>query len=269
MSYGIIYYWHCLKTNMGYVGQTVNTLSGRWKGHLNAAFNHKSKSGHWEFPKAIREHGVEAFEGHVICECNSAEDLSKMEGYWMRKLNTLWPNGYNMRGINFTTKQTRLRISHATLGRKLSEEHKRKISQANMGRPGGMLGKHQSEESRSKISASSRGHKKPKRTAEHNKKLSESRKGCKAWNRGMTGESQPMFGKHHSEETKQKMRRQRSEETKQKMRNEQHRRALAAHPDIVRLLTSGISVKEIVELTGKNRRIVVRVQARMKGMING
>jgi group I intron endonuclease len=100
---------------MGYVGQTVNTLSGRWKGHVRSAFNPNSRIGHWEFPKAIREHGIDAFIGRVLCECDTPEELSAMEDHWMQELNTLWPHGYNMRdGTNFICEQTRQRISQRT-----------------------------------------------------------------------------------------------------------------------------------------------------------
>jgi len=44
MAYGIIYEWVCEKTSMRYVGQTVSTLHGRWKGHCRSAFNAKSKA---------------------------------------------------------------------------------------------------------------------------------------------------------------------------------------------------------------------------------
>lgn len=115
MAYGIIYYWQCVKTNMGYVGQTTNTLNGRWKGHVHAALNPKSRTGHWEFPKAIREHGPDSFAGRVLCECETPEELAAMEDHWMHELNTLWPNGYNMRdGTNFVCEQTRQLISERT-----------------------------------------------------------------------------------------------------------------------------------------------------------
>lgn len=115
MSYGIVYYWFCEKTNMGYVGKTTNTMYDRWKGHLNSAFHPKSRTGHWEFPKAIREHGKESFIGTVLCECESAEELALMENHWMKSKNSLWPNGYNMRDASgFVCDQTRQLISERT-----------------------------------------------------------------------------------------------------------------------------------------------------------
>jgi len=127
MTYGIIYYWHCEKTNMGYVGQTTGAFLRRWKGHCKAALNERSRSWYWEFPKAIREHGADNFVGHIICECDTAEELSTLEDYWMHELNTLWPNGYNMRdGTNFVCEQTRQLISERTKNgmSKLDPSHK-------------------------------------------------------------------------------------------------------------------------------------------------
>jgi hypothetical protein len=93
---------------MQYVGQTVLTLHERWKGHVQSA-NAGIK---WEFPKAIREHGPDNFVGRVVCECETPEELATMEDHWMHELNTLWPNGYNMRdGTNFVCDQTRQLIS--------------------------------------------------------------------------------------------------------------------------------------------------------------
>jgi group I intron endonuclease len=132
MAYGIIYYWYCAKTNMGYVGQTVNTLSGRWKGHVRTALNPNSKTGHWEFPKAIREYGVDNFTGRILCECDSAEELSKMENFWQHELNTLWPHGYNMRdGTNFVCEQTRKLISERTREAMLKVDPSTKVRQRN------------------------------------------------------------------------------------------------------------------------------------------
>lgn len=100
---------------MGYVGQTVNTLSGRWKGHRRNADHPETQAGQWEFPKAIREHGGEAFAGRIICKCNTPEELDVAENKWVAELNTLWPHGYNMLpGGSGKDEQTRRLISERT-----------------------------------------------------------------------------------------------------------------------------------------------------------
>ncbi len=129
MKYGIVYRWVCVTTGKSYVGQTINTLSGRWKGHVKSAFDLNSKSSHWEFPKAIREYGKESFIGTVLCECESAEELSMMEDFWMHKLDTLWPNGYNMRdGTNFVCEKVRKLISERTKEAMAKTELREKLS---------------------------------------------------------------------------------------------------------------------------------------------
>ena len=72
-----------------------------------------------------------------------------------------------------------LEPSHFFRGRPLSEEHKRKISEARKGERHHMWGKHHSEDTR--------------------KKNSESNKGKQA------GKLHPLWGKHHSEEARRKI----------------------------------------------------------------
>ena len=60
-----------------------------------------------------------------------------------------------------------------------------------------------------------------KLSEEAKRKISEANKGCIPWNKGipfLKGEKNPMYGKHHSEETKQKLRMPKTEIVKQHMR---------------------------------------------------
>ena len=77
-----------------------------------------------------------------------------------------------------------------------SEETRRKMSEANRGEKSIMFGKHLPEKTRMKISKINKG---KKRSEESKKKMSEVRKGR------FGGKNHPMFGKHHSEESKKKM----------------------------------------------------------------
>ena len=81
---------------------------------------------------------------------------------------------------------TSKRRKTSALGRKLSEETKKKLSQIHKGNTYN-LGKHLSEETKQKISNATK------------------------------GENNPMYGKHHSEETKKKMSRPKTEEHKLKI----------------------------------------------------
>ena len=100
---------------------------------------------------------------------------------------------------------------------KPSEETKKKIGAAQKGRQCYWKGKNLSEEAKKKISEANKGKQK---SVEHKKKISEARKGKCA------GEYNPMYGKHHSAEALQKMSdakkgKHASEETRKKMSESQ------------------------------------------------
>ncbi len=122
-------------------------------------------------------------------------------------------------------------LGHGRCGKPCSEEHKRKIGQANKGRISEITlqkaheanrGRKLTEEHRRKISESVRGEKHPMYSKlysdEMRKKLSEAHKGIQA------GEKHPMYGKHHSEYAKIKISEKKkgqkhTEQTKMKISN--------------------------------------------------
>lgn len=110
------------------------------------------------------------------------------------------------------TKQTRKRLSDAGKGRIVSEETRKKISESNLGKLQGekhpMFGKHHTESARKRMSES---HPRTPKSEEMRERLSESNRGKHNHrgknnpNYGKTGDNAPMWGKHHTEETKKKM----------------------------------------------------------------
>lgn len=182
MTYGIVYELLCSKTGLRYVGQTVQSLEARWRGHIKAA----EKGLEWKLPQAIREHGIDNFEKRVICECQTQNELNDAERKWIDELNTVWPNGYNMRnGAQYTHENTRHLMSLAKKGVPLSDEHKRRIGEGHRGKPSGMRGKHHSKESKRKTSEALKGRPKGPFTEEHRANLSRALKGRTPWNKGM------------------------------------------------------------------------------------
>lgn len=93
-------------------------------------------------------------------------------------------------------------------GMKLSEEHKRKISEAKIGNTN-MFGKHHSEETRQKMSEA---HKGMVFSEEHKQKLSVAKKS-----------NTNRLGTHHSEETKRKI----GDRNREKVFSEEHKRKLS------------------------------------------
>lgn len=90
--YGIIYLITCLVNGKIYVGQTVKTLTERWKKHLEYA----KYGGDGHFQKAIRLYGAKNFTMEPICFAGNQEELDKLEDHYIKKMNCLNPNiGYN------------------------------------------------------------------------------------------------------------------------------------------------------------------------------
>ena len=129
-------------TSMVYIGQTINSLEERWKHHSYSNSNCRYLS------NAIKKHGKNNFEFKLICICFD-EDLDRFEIEYIRNMNTLVPNGYNLREGGNSTRhhsETKTKISeglkkyskiigsnrpfNGCTGKALTLEHKSKISKA-------------------------------------------------------------------------------------------------------------------------------------------
>lgn len=73
-----------------YVGQTKRTLNERWYGHC-------TKAGCTALHNAILKYGKENFSIEVIDTAVNESELNSKEKYWISELNTLSPNGYNLK----------------------------------------------------------------------------------------------------------------------------------------------------------------------------
>jgi group I intron endonuclease len=76
---------------MQYVGQAKN-LKHRWQSHLGEIktdYNHP-------FYNAMRKYGGDKFSIVQIDVADSLEELNEQETFHCHRLNTLWPNGYNL-----------------------------------------------------------------------------------------------------------------------------------------------------------------------------
>lgn len=76
-----------LINNKCYIGQSVN-IERRWKEHCRKP--NKSK-----ISKAIFDFGKENFSFQILEEC-STEELNKKEQFYIKKFNSIYPNGYNI-----------------------------------------------------------------------------------------------------------------------------------------------------------------------------
>jgi group I intron endonuclease len=141
------------------------------------------------FLKAINKYGAESFKREILEECIPENNLILEEKY-IKEYKTLIPNGYNVsptggHGLNGRmSEDTKRKISEANTGKVRTPEMRKNISKAAKGKQAGdkhpFYGKHHTEESI--------------------KKISENRKGKTG------GDKHHYFGKSRDEETKQKIR---------------------------------------------------------------
>jgi group I intron endonuclease len=85
-----IYCHTCLITGKPYVGQTVHTMEKRWRQHC------RSKHGCRALYGAIREYGKKAWKHEVLEVVFTKDAANRSERSWIRRRNSLSPNGYNL-----------------------------------------------------------------------------------------------------------------------------------------------------------------------------
>lgn len=93
-----------------YIGQTTKTLKRRWTQHCSVKGNYKRNA----MACAIRKYGKDKFIIEQIGSATTIEELNQEEVYWIKELNSLAPNGYNLDSGGKNKKphlQTRLKLS--------------------------------------------------------------------------------------------------------------------------------------------------------------
>lgn len=173
-----------LVNGKSYVGITRRSVDERWAEHLQDASGAKSRRA---LTNAIRKYGVSAFNIEEIGKADDWDSLCAAEIELIESLQTKVPAGYNMtnggdgaRGLcnealermrdkckmHRHSVETKLKISAAGKGRKVSDETRRKISERH-------IGKTLTVEHKEKLSAAKLGKKMPPRSDEHKRKISE------------------------------------------------------------------------------------------------
>ena len=138
-----------------YVGQTIQDFKDRLLAHKSEARLNRRKN---LIGNAIRKYGIENF--NITTMTCKEEHLDWMEVEWIKELNSLAPNGYNLdTGGNknkHASDETREKISKSKLGNHVnkgipkSEEHKKKLSEVKKGKTSSFKGKHHTEEANEK-----------------------------------------------------------------------------------------------------------------------
>ena len=186
-----VYMIKCLINGKVYIGKS-NDVKRRWREHKSRLKrnNHENEKLQYDW----NEYGEDNFEFKLIENYDNEEFGIELEKKYINKYKSYDLNfGYNMtlgkgeNGWEILTEETKKKLK----GRELSEEHKKKIGESNMGNKNALGYKH---------------------TEETKKKMSDSKK----------GENNGMYGKAHSEEARKKISeankgKQFSEETKKKI----------------------------------------------------
>lgn len=170
--------------NKTYIGQTSQSLKARFQDHCCPS----SKC--TILRNAIQKYGRDNFDIELVQDnINSIEETSELEISYIKKFDSLHPNGYNLTTGGEVRKQisevTRKKLSESHKGYVWSEESKQKLSESKKGLV-------ISDEQKLQIS---KVHKGKKLSEETKQKLSDSKKGVRS----------SFFGKSHSEETKKKI----------------------------------------------------------------
>ena len=171
-----------------YVGQTIHSAEKRFAEHCKP-----SETTCRLLNRAIKKYGKEAFEFSVLEEVETLSELDAREIYWIKQMNTLTPNGYNLNGggngKGGVSQETREKLRESMIGKFDGEKNP-------------FFGRHHTDETRKRMSENHwdmRGANNPNYgktfSPETKLKLSQSK----------SGENHPCYGKHLSEETKQKI----------------------------------------------------------------
>lgn len=119
--------------NKVYIGITSKGISARWKEHIYSA-EHGCP---FKLHNAIRKYGKENFSIELIDFCNSWEELTEKEQYYISEYKSLQDEyGYNMtEGGDGTfgrchTEETKEKIRQNAIGREVTEATRLKLSEA-------------------------------------------------------------------------------------------------------------------------------------------
>jgi group I intron endonuclease len=192
-------YKHTSPSGKVYIGTTKRQPEERWR----KGFGYR---GNEYFFKAINKYGWDNIHHEIIATGLSYTEAAKMEVALIASYNSSNRDcGYNIEhGGNMCgthSEETLRKLSAAmagnkyAAGRKMSEWHKQQLINSNLGHRRN-VGMKRTPEQCANISKALTGKKK---SAEHVRKMIESHK-------DMQGENNPMYGKKHSEHTKQLIR---------------------------------------------------------------
>ena len=149
-----VIYMHTSPSGKSYIGQT-NDYNARCKDHKKG---NKCRA----FSNAIKKYKWDNFTHTILKDNLTVEEANQWEAHYIKELNTLRPNGYNLKsgGMNaLYSDESKLKMSISAKARgatkknyTLTDEHKAKLSTAKIGKTSWNKGKTHSEEHKLKLS---------------------------------------------------------------------------------------------------------------------
>lgn len=115
--------------NKSYIGQSVH-IERRWIEHCIPSSNS-------QIAQAIKQNGKENFDFQVLEEC-SIKELDEKEKYYIKKFNTINPNGYNVSEVNDVAHSVYLNISKETVLNIIKDLKNTKLSIIELGKKYGV-----------------------------------------------------------------------------------------------------------------------------------
>jgi group I intron endonuclease len=195
-----------VRTGKSYIGSSIN-LKQRIRVHKYELKNNRHDN--LKLQLSYNKYGKDCFKFIILFYCEKSV-LREREQQMIDIYDSFY-NGYNLCPVagswlgRHHTIESREKMKGNTngkggKGKKLSEEHKRKLSIVKLGKSSGMRGKHHSEETKRRMSLQKLGKPSPRKgcivSEETKRKQSIAIKGKKKVG---------MYGKHHSEEAKRKI----------------------------------------------------------------
>lgn len=122
-----IYICTCITTNKSYIGQTKNLKYRIMSEHIQKL--NKNKHPNKYLQNSWNKYGDNNFEWKILEICN-IEDLDELEMMWISKLNTIYPNGFNL--TNGADSSTRGNIMSEVSRKKMSSlwDEKRRLNRS-------------------------------------------------------------------------------------------------------------------------------------------
>lgn len=178
-------------TGKVYIGQSIN-IERRWKEYSNLNYYKRQPKLYNSFNK----HGYENHIFEIIEECD-VNMLNERERYWQDYYDVLGKKGLNCKltkdsdRSGYMSEESRKKMTESRIGKRLSDEHKKKFSDIRKGCGNGMFGKKHTDEAKAKMSKKGKG----RFSGEKHPMYGSAR----------FGELNPMYGKVHSKETRLKI----------------------------------------------------------------